>query len=253
MTECQKAPTRFVILAAPRTGSALLCTLLDSHPEILCHHEVFSPLGIFYAPRYRDGSLNLGTADDRDRSPIAFLERLWQENRGHRCVGFKFTRGRGQNDTMLRAVLGDHDVRKIVLSRRNRVKAYVSTLIAELTGQWEVFRETDLIRDKPKVEINVDRLQRHVEMTVNYYAEIEESLRNSGQTRLRIAYEDLLQPRQHEQWLDYLGLPSDSFPLVAETVKQNPIELRQLVSNYEDLLDALRGTALESELCSLEP
>ena len=41
---CRRS-TRFVILAAPRSGSNLLCTLLDSHPEILCHHEVFNPVG----------------------------------------------------------------------------------------------------------------------------------------------------------------------------------------------------------------
>ena len=45
--------TRFVILAVPRTGSNLLCTLLNSHPEILCHHEVFNPQGIFTALTHR--------------------------------------------------------------------------------------------------------------------------------------------------------------------------------------------------------
>ena len=37
----------------------MLCTLLGSHPEILCHHEVFNPSGIFYALYYRDGRIDL--------------------------------------------------------------------------------------------------------------------------------------------------------------------------------------------------
>ena len=45
MPEIAASTTRFVILAAPRSGSNLLCTLLNSHPEILCHHEVFNPVG----------------------------------------------------------------------------------------------------------------------------------------------------------------------------------------------------------------
>ena len=40
---------RFVVVAVRRAGSNMLCTLLDSHPAILCHHELFNPRGIFYA------------------------------------------------------------------------------------------------------------------------------------------------------------------------------------------------------------
>ena len=67
MSEHMAAAARFVILAAPRSGSNQLCTLLNSHPEILCHHEVYNPSAIFYALEYRGGSLDLGTIDDRDR------------------------------------------------------------------------------------------------------------------------------------------------------------------------------------------
>ena len=40
-------PRRFVILAARRSGSNLLCSLLGSHPHVRCHHELFNPNGIF--------------------------------------------------------------------------------------------------------------------------------------------------------------------------------------------------------------
>jgi LPS sulfotransferase NodH len=65
---------RFVILAAPRTGSNWLCSLLNSHPDVLCHHELFNPSGVFYALGHRDGALDLGTPEERDRRPLAFLE-----------------------------------------------------------------------------------------------------------------------------------------------------------------------------------
>ena len=54
-----QAPCRFVVLAVPRVGSNYLCSLLNSHPEILCHHELFHPKGIYLAYGYKDGRLDL--------------------------------------------------------------------------------------------------------------------------------------------------------------------------------------------------
>ena len=68
--------TRFVILAAPRTGSNLLCTLLNSHPQVLCHHEVFNPGGVFTALDYHGDGLHVDALAQRDADPLAFLDRV---------------------------------------------------------------------------------------------------------------------------------------------------------------------------------
>src|SRR5438445_713979 len=115
---------RFVILAAPRTGSNMLCTILDSHPLILCHHEVFNPDGIFYALDLRDGSFGPGSMEERDRDPLGFLARLWETDLGHPCIGFKMTHR--QNEPVFQNVVHDREVKKILLRRQNRVKTYVS-------------------------------------------------------------------------------------------------------------------------------
>ena len=81
--------SRFVILAAPRTGSNMLCTMLDSHPSILCHHEVYNPKGIRLALSRRNTDFTLGTITERECAPEQFLERIWSEDRGYSCVGFK--------------------------------------------------------------------------------------------------------------------------------------------------------------------
>lgn len=39
---------------------------------------------------------------------------------------------------------------------------------------------------------------------------------------------------------------------MAASVKQNPTDLRRIVSNYDELLIAMRGTVMEAELCSLD-
>jgi LPS sulfotransferase NodH len=248
MPEIAAETTRFVILAAPRSGSNLLCTLLNSHPEILCHHEVYNPGGIYYALEHRDGSLDLGTIENRDRAPLVFLNRLWSTNLGHRCVGFKMTRG--QNEEVLRHVLFETAVRKIVLKRRNRIKTFVSSLIAERSGQWEVYSEADLVEPRPKVELNVSDLHRSVAENEAYYVGIDSVLQSSGQEALAVAYEDLGDPVEHLRLLATLGVSCRSGRLVARSIKQNPTDLRSLIANYDEVLDSLRGTEMAAELSS---
>jgi LPS sulfotransferase NodH len=243
--------TRFVILAAPRSGSNLLCSLLNSHPEILCHHEVFNPSGIYYALEHRDGSFDLGTLQQRDQAPLAFLEQLWSRSLGRKCVGFKMTRG--QTDDVLRNVLLDPGVRKIVLKRRNRIKTYVSTLIAERSGQWEVYSDSELVGPGPRVDLNLEQLREHIRINESYYAEINGLLGSTGQSSLFVDYENLASTRQRSTILAFLGVGDLARRLVARSVKQNPADLRLLISNYDSLLGALAGSELYHELCSVDP
>ena len=241
---------RFVIVAARRTGSNLLCTLLDSHPAILCHHELFNPRGIFYALSQRQGGMNLGSVAERDADPLAFLERVWREPRGCTCVGFKMTCG--QAEPTLRAVLADRDVRKIVLHRRNRVKTCVSERVAERLDQWEVYDEDELAAVRPRLEIDVSDLRAHAARNEDFYRRVEQSLRGSGQEFLRLCYEDLENTAQRAQLLKFLDAPPADADLEPRSVKQNSPDLRAIVANFDELADALRGDALRDELLDLE-
>jgi hypothetical protein len=70
MSGASAAAVRFVIVAARRTGSNLLCTLVGSHADVLCHHELFNPGGIYYALPLRNGGFSLGTIEERDADPL---------------------------------------------------------------------------------------------------------------------------------------------------------------------------------------
>jgi hypothetical protein len=128
---------RFVVYAAPRTGSNFLCSLLNSHPRILCHHGLFNPGGIHYALDHRDGEPDFGTVEERDRDPQRFLEKVWSYDGGKRAIGFKFNSG--EHPVAADTVARDVGVRKVLLRRRNRIKTYVSEQIAESTGEWESY------------------------------------------------------------------------------------------------------------------
>jgi len=242
--------TRFVILAAPRTGSNMLCTILDSHPQILCHNEMFNPGGVFYALGLRDGSLNVGTLEDRSRDPLEFLQRIWMADLGHSCVGFKMTHR--QNETVFNAVLNDPSVKKIVLRRENRIKTYVSWLVAQQTGQWEVYRKTDLAR-RPRVAVDEAELRQHITENDYYLSQIERVLEATRQQWVSMVYERLLANSDEcARVLEFLGVAPEACALEPKSVRQNPTNLRELICNFDDLDRAWRGTSLHRELHSLE-
>ncbi len=149
---------------------------------------------------------------------------------------------RGQNEQVFESVLREPGVRKIVLKRRNRIKTYVSTLVAERSGQWEAYSEAELVEPRPKVELNIANLQQHIAENQAYYERIDNALQSSGQDAVAVVYEDLGDPLEHVRLLAALGVLCRSVPLVARSVKQNPTDLRRLVSNFDEVLVKLQGT-----------
>jgi LPS sulfotransferase NodH len=238
--------TRFVIVAAPRTGSNLLCTLLDQHPALLCHHEIFNPSGIFYALDLRDDALQLGSIEERDRDPWAFLERVYSTPLGRRGVGFKFTRG--QDEALLDRLLATPGVRTIVLRRRNRVKTLVSDLVAQQTDQWEVYTESDLMENRPRVSVDLDLLEKHAEENAHFYTHVEAALSRADADWIATCYEQISSLDEQERLLRFLGVEPIAEPLQPRSVKQNPTDLRCSIANFEELAQSLRGTAYHAEL-----
>lgn len=236
---------RFVILAVPRSGSNLLCTLLNSHPRILCHHELFNPQGIFTALSHRNTPTHLSLVD-RERDPLQFLQEVWRTGEGYACVGFKWTLG--QSDLVLDHVAREKSIRKLVLRRRNRVKTYVSEAIAQQTQQWEVYRTEELVLPRPRVTVDPRELMDHMGRVRRFYAKLDQTLRQTNQPFLDVEYEDLASPAEHERILRFLEVDDAQIELSPQSVKQNPTDLRELVANFEQLAAALSGTDLCEEL-----
>ena len=238
--------TRFIILAAPRTGSNLLCTLLNSHPEVLCHHELFNPEGIFYALDYRDGSLDLGSMAERDRESFGFLQRVWVNNQGASCVGFKMTRG--QNDAVMRGLIEDSGVLKIVLYRKNRIKTFVSEQVARQTDQWEAYAGDELVTDVPKLRVDVESLKAHADLNGRFYDEIRRALQTKQQPCIEMFYENIFSGSEHSRVLEFLGVEASQVSLVHSSVKQNDSDLRSRIENFHELELALEGSDYLAEL-----
>ncbi len=237
---------RFLILAAPRTGSNLLCGLLNSHPSILCHHGLFNPNGVHYALDHRDGRIDFGSPEKRDLDPAVFLDQVWRNTLGRAAVGFKFNHG--ESGRALRLLIRDPLVRKILLTRGNRVRAYVSALEAAATGQWESFGATDAPRGRRAVHVDLAGLWNYVHASDHFYASLRESLSAAEQTFLSVYYESLSSPEEMGRLLRFLEVPACGLTLSAPSYKRGSHDLDDLVVNFAELAAALRGSALEDEL-----
>jgi hypothetical protein len=217
---------------------------------VLCHHELFNPHGVFYALDYRDGSLHLGSEVERDREPFEFLRRLWGNTKGASCVGFKMTRG--QNDTVMKSLIEDSTVLKVILHRKNRLKTFVSELIARQTDQWEVYAGDELVTDAPKLSVDVESLKAHCDLNERFYEDIQHSLQTKQQPFIEMVYENIFSRSEHVRLLEFLGLEATQVGLAQSSIKQNDSDLSTLIENFQELELALQGSEYLEELYDCE-
>lgn len=141
-------PVKFVILSAARSGTSLLTSTLSTHPDILCHGEIFHPKyrqhlkGIFVDMPDAD---IVGLREDLDRFlPLVF------EQPGVPIVGFKMWES--QNPECCARLLADTSIKKIIYARENKLAQFSSGQLAKQTGVWNV------AADNSKRKIEADPL-----------------------------------------------------------------------------------------------
>lgn len=238
---------RFLVVAARRSGSNMLCTILGAHPDVLCHHELFNPGGVYVALERRDGPAPFGDVAARDRDPFGFLDRVWSAADGRACVGFKITPAQMRDD-VYDALLADAGIAKIVLYRRNVVRAFVSERIAQTLGQWEAYDAAALARGRPRVRVAADELVRYADDVRAFYDRTTGRLAATGQGWLALHYESLTALETQRRAFAYLGVTPPAAPFAARSVRQNPGPLAQLIANHDELAAALRGHPLARAL-----
>lgn len=134
---------KFILLSKPRSGSTLVVSSLNSHPNIVCYGETFleNECHFDYFPFFPANN-DQSILYLRDKNPIKFLKafiyRKYLPN--FTSVGFKLFYF--QNFTEIYPSLGkfilkNKDIHIIHLIRRNSLKCLISHKIAELTNQWQ--------------------------------------------------------------------------------------------------------------------
>ncbi len=242
-------PTKFIIAGTQRTGTTLLRTSLSSHPEIVCHGEVFklgkkpyTLTGGYWAFTKRDAAHRLNAALLPRRSCRVFLDLLY-EHRHCSAVGFKLMLDQCEARPYLWPLVRRHQVKTILVTRRNLLKTLVSRRTAAATG---VYHVSDSLPAKSAVanwvarpvRIEAATVIRDLEMIAEEAVKWRRSLENLQ--FMELIYEEYVldQAYWNSRVLEFLKVPAQE--LKSDLTKVNPDVLRDLVTNFDEISDVVR-------------
>lgn len=229
------ARSKFVIIGAPRTGSNLLMSLLNSHPNCICYGEIFTNLkvGSWDIPfsLRKIGDINL-----KENNPVGYLEsRIYSGYPEEiKSAGFKlfYHHARKENEkTVWDYLKGESSIKKIHLLRDNYLEIYLSHISAKKNGQ---FVDT---WDRSKT---IERIKLDVIDCENYFKNLEENIEStreffSPEGLIEIKYEELVNHRQSVLDVLLSKLNLDRLKLSPKTYRQNYVPVEKRLENYNEM------------------
>ena len=239
----------FVIVALQRSGSAYLCTMLDSCPQIRCFWECFLSKGRedFQFATYlkRAGSsietfLKLPPHPRKVQLERYFKDVVYRPKSGVLISGFKFMYD--QTFVFPDAIqwLQNKNVKVIHLIRRNSLKQFLSWEIRSRRGVSHSYVPLKPVQVQVDCKNLIDKLSEMEEQKQRF-----KELLSSAFDSIEVYYEDLT-----ENLSDQLGRLSTFLEVQVKEVssplvKLNSNQVEELVSNYEEVASSLANTEFE--------
>ena len=250
---------RFVILATHRTGSSVTAMELGSHPEIMCHGEVFnwgnksqppkltSRIGQYIHP-IRRKSFEIQEKYLKSRHPELFMEELVFRTYRKQVtqIGCKILVVQMQRffPKLAEYLKAHSETRLIVVKRANAVNQALSYLEAQSSGRWSV----TVNQGQPKgqltqKELNVSDLKRRLFLIETQNQYIDELTSRLTNPRVEVQYEQLLRdPKGYFETLyRFLGVETKVKQKLL-LKKQRYWRLEDRYRNYEQAQTALKDT-----------
>lgn len=162
---------KFVILSEARSGTSLLSGTLGSHPEIMCHGEIYHEKTEWHLLGNFAGKAKEEIQELR-KNENTFLERVFDQD-GYKAVGFKMWRN--QNPAACKSLLADDSIYKITYERDNKLAQFSSNLLANQTGIWNLTSGANVEKIKPEMPelaFNVNDFKKFIEFqkdTFDFY------------------------------------------------------------------------------------
>ena len=178
----------------------------------------------------------------RDRPFEEGFRHVWSTPTGHRFTGCKVFPGH-VTDAELRSILGLPGMRVVILDRRSILRRYVSFQIARRDGQWLSTRGPVVDAGSRRLHVDLDHFLRYRDAVHGSYAAFDRAV--VGLPVHRTTYERLSADLDGElrRVAAFLGAGPPATELPPRLARQNPEPLRALVSNYDELRDALEREA----------
>ena len=247
VTSEEEQSARFAIVSSARSGSNMLQSLLDRHPEVRCYGEIFNPSYPLGYQKWANRSLfkRLFCKYGRDRSVQEYLDSLFEFPRDSvTAVGFKVMYpGQFNRCAIFPFYWQEHSFKIVRLVRDNLLRRYVSGQIARRDERWssnQAREDVVTIRVTPEEARTslrkMELINRNIDAVVAEFDSIT------------VKYEQLVNGSADVigKVCSFLGVSAESLDrLEARTARQNPYSLAVLIENYEEIRTSLRHTEYE--------
>ena len=246
-----------VIFHIGRSGSTVLCDLLDQHSRILCDREIFHG---YYGEAYRVMGERGLQVDHRWNQSHFFPDRPWHYLRSRIPLGglrsyylceIKFYHLRFNHLELedFLAKLHALDFKKVViLERKNTLRKVVSSVIGHREKRFH--RKPGEASEMKRVHIDPERIEIDSQSRplLEFLQEYEADLSNlrlltNRMDPLELVFEeDIAQDPKHayQKVCRYLGLTPETPEI--RMLRTNPQPLSGIVENFDELRSALQAT-----------
>jgi len=249
-----RRPTPFVVFTTPRSGSSWLIDLLDSHPRVAAHAELFL-VGDRTPPDYgsRDVPRFGATLDESRRygrptllvRRVRYLNRLFDRRPGVQAVGFKLMYLQASAHTGIVPYLAARRARVVHLVRANaldQIVSYEAALARNVfrARRGDVVPEVTVRLDAPALPARLERMESEV-------ADARRTVARYRLPALEVVYEDLADTTGDEltRVVSFLDVEPTAWQAESSLVGANHATRAELIENLSEVRTALAGTRYE--------
>lgn len=239
-----RAYRRFVVVGIARTGSTLLLSLLNSHPNALAFGEIFRGDGRIGWDTPPFGSRqNAALAQRIETRPLDFIEeeifRRWP--RDIRAVGFKlfyYHARQGVQAAVWDYVRDDPEIAIIHIKRRNILEQLLSLKNAERTNMWST--SVSPSAEPEPIRLDPQACRVHFEEVRAYEDECDAFF--EGRPVTAIDYEELVADRTAAMGGICAALDLPQGVMEPRIARQRTAPLSRSIANFEELRAAFSGS-----------
>jgi len=262
------------LISMPRTGTNFLCSLLNHHPAITSHFEVFSHdkfhSGAHNNPEriieYINQTYSCGFVDSDDinlitwihSNPSKLIEALVRFKQ-RRHISFKLFPNQLEDSVVTTAIAKNTCITKVII-KRNLLDSFISLEIVRKTKQWDNFDTSNV-----SVSLSVNKFNQWVKRANEWYALFENEGNRTNGGPIAINYEDIHAHENNLEKLKYInrflsaaGLDVSEEDLVsirndigAIRKQDSRVDLAEKISNYRQFVKKAERKGLAHHLSQI--
>lgn len=230
--------TKFIILSSPRSGTHMLRSCLQEHPDIVVQHELFNEaMAAFHPYPLTESAINI-------INHYAFIG----GHDGIKARGFPLHeeqasdyKGKQWKDVW-RIIRSMKEIKIIHLNRRNLLGRIISQATARDTQQWTLYPNNKPRTKNTTFTIDADHVKEHFQILKKRYQQAKEIF--SEHEMIDVCYEELCSDLKSEmvKIQNFLEVP---FVDINPTTQKNPGKnIRETITNYNELKQYFKNTEL---------